>query len=466
MVEEAVAPLGRRGGPRDLEAAGDRVLALAGVVGVAPAEALQLQRRTLGLRADVLLGVGRTVGLAEGVAAGDQRDGLLVVHRHPAERLADVAGRGDRVGCAVGALGVDVDQAHLDGGQRVLQVAVAAVALVAEPGLLGTPVDVLVGLPDVLAPAAEAEGLEAHRLQGDVAGQHHQVGPGQLLAVLLLDRPQQPAGLVEVAVVGPAVERREPLLSRAGAAAAVADPVGAGAVPRHPDHERPVVAEVRRPPVLRGGEHLLDVALDLREVERGELGGVVEAVAHRVGLGGVLGEDPQVEPGRPPALVAVAALDRVRRPLVRDRAAARVLRHVGVLTGPSADSTFMSPTAASCSWAMGQPFDLWLVRTGSGRCSAGGAQAPVGDLGLVDHEALVVGGRQARHLADGAVDVDDGAARAADEVVVVVADARLVAGHGAGRLDPADQPGVGERAQRVVDGLVGHARAACCGRPR
>ena len=59
------------------------------------------------------------VGLAEGVAAGDQRDGLLVVHRHPAERLADVAGRGERVGVAVGALGVDVDQAHLHGAERV-----------------------------------------------------------------------------------------------------------------------------------------------------------------------------------------------------------------------------------------------------------------------------------------------------------------------------------------------------------
>ena len=59
-------------------------------------------------------------------------------------------------------------------------------------------------------------------------------------------------------------------------------------------------------------------------------------------------------------------------------------------------------------------------------------------------------------VADGAVDVGDGAAGAADEVVVVVADPRLVAGHRAGRLDAPDQPGVGERAQHVVDGLVRH----------
>jgi hypothetical protein len=59
------------------------------------------------------------VGLAEGVAAGDERDGLLVVHRHAGEGLADVARRGERIGVAVGALGVDVDQAHLHGGERV-----------------------------------------------------------------------------------------------------------------------------------------------------------------------------------------------------------------------------------------------------------------------------------------------------------------------------------------------------------
>ena len=203
------------------------------------------------------------------MAARDQGDGLLVVHRHPAEGLADVARGGDRVGVAVGALRVDVDQAHLDRGERALELAITGVALVAEPGGLRTPVDVLVRLPDVLAAAAEAEGLEAHRLQGDVAGEHDQVGPGQAFAVLLLHRPQQPASLVEVAVVGPAVERSEALLTGAGPAATVVDAVRAGAVPRHPDHQPAVVPEVGRPPVLRGGEHLLDVALDLGEIETG-----------------------------------------------------------------------------------------------------------------------------------------------------------------------------------------------------
>ena len=108
------------------------------------------------------------MGLAECVAAGDQRDRFLVVHRHAAECLADVAGRRHRVGVAVRPFRVDVDQTHLDGAERNRQIPVAAIALVVQPSLFRAPVDVLVCRPDVRAAAAEAEGLEAHRLQGSV----------------------------------------------------------------------------------------------------------------------------------------------------------------------------------------------------------------------------------------------------------------------------------------------------------
>src|SRR3982750_1313813 len=101
------------------------------------------------------------------------------------------------------------------------------------------PVDVLVRLPGVLAPAAEPEGLEAHRFQGDVAGEDHQVGPGDLAAVLLFDGPQEPSRLVEADVVRPAVERGEALLPASAAAAAVRDSIRAGAVPRHADEQPP-----------------------------------------------------------------------------------------------------------------------------------------------------------------------------------------------------------------------------------
>ena len=46
-----------------------------------------------------------------------------------------------------------------------------------QPLGLAAPVHVEVGFPRCLATAGEAEGLEAHGLQRDIAGQDHQVGP-------------------------------------------------------------------------------------------------------------------------------------------------------------------------------------------------------------------------------------------------------------------------------------------------
>ena len=48
----------------------------------------------------------------------------------------------------------------------------------------------------VNAPTGEAKGLEPRRFECTVARKDHQVGPRNLLAILLLDRPEQPTGLV------------------------------------------------------------------------------------------------------------------------------------------------------------------------------------------------------------------------------------------------------------------------------
>src|SRR5262249_20637345 len=135
VLEEVVAPLRRRLGPGDFEAARDRVTAHAGAEAALPSETLLLEHGRLGVGADELRVPG-TVGLAERVATGDQRDRLLVVHRHAAEGLPDVLGCGDRVRLPVRTLRVDVDQAHLHGTEGILEVAVARIALVVEPRLL------------------------------------------------------------------------------------------------------------------------------------------------------------------------------------------------------------------------------------------------------------------------------------------------------------------------------------------
>src|SRR6476661_4156854 len=89
VLQEPVIPLDRIIGPRALQPAGDRVRAIAVAVLVFPAESLLLNRGAFGLWTDVLNRRRGAMRLAEGVAAGDERNGLLVVHRHAAEGLAD-----------------------------------------------------------------------------------------------------------------------------------------------------------------------------------------------------------------------------------------------------------------------------------------------------------------------------------------------------------------------------------------
>ena len=132
VLEEVVAPLRRRGGPGDFQAAGDRVTAFARAKAALPAEALLLEAGRFRLRPHMGRRAG-AVGLAEGVAAGDERHRLLVVHRHAGEGLADIPRRGDRIGVAVRAFRVDVDQPHLHGGERIFEVPVAGVAFVIQP---------------------------------------------------------------------------------------------------------------------------------------------------------------------------------------------------------------------------------------------------------------------------------------------------------------------------------------------
>ena len=289
--------------------------------------------------------------------------------------------RRQRVGAAVGALGVHVDEPHLDGSERSGQLPLAAVALVSEPGVLGPPEDLL-RLPRVLTPEPEPERLEPHRLERDVPGEHQQVGPRDPLPVLLLDRPQQPARLVEAHVVGPAVERGEPLRAVAGAAPPVVDAVRSRRVPAHPDEQRPVVAVVGRPPVLRRRHHLEDVPLQRLDVEAGELRGVVERPAHRVGPRRVLAQDLEVQLVRPPVLVGMRSTRRgLRCGDDRVLALAAVLGHVRCLSSGRA------------------PDDVLAGSDGRRDGRAVAAQAPVGDLGLVDDEATVLGrgrGREPR----------------------------------------------------------------------
>ena len=77
-------------------------------------------------------------------------------------------------------------------------------------------------------------------------------------------------------------------------------------MPRHADEQPAVVTEVGRPPLLRVRHQGLQVLDHGVEVEALELLGVVERLAHRIGQGGVLVENLNVQLVRPPVAVPVS----------------------------------------------------------------------------------------------------------------------------------------------------------------
>src|SRR5690606_33991213 len=109
QVQIAVVPLGGVGGPRAFQAAGHRIVTDAALGVVVPAQALLLHvgRFRLGTQQS---GVAVAVALAHGVAANRQRGSFLVVHGHALEGHAHVLGGLERIGVAVHALWIHVDQ--------------------------------------------------------------------------------------------------------------------------------------------------------------------------------------------------------------------------------------------------------------------------------------------------------------------------------------------------------------------
>ena len=248
------------------------------------------------------------MSFADRVTAARQRGCLFVVHGHTGERLTHMKCRSGGIGLAVKAFRIDVDEAHLHCSKRVLErVSLAHVAITGvrgrNPIFLRTPVNVFLGGPDVFAAEREAVSLQTHRLVSHRAGEEDQVGPGNLVAVLLLDRPQDAARLVEVAVIRPGVQRSEADVACAAAAATVCEAVGTSRVPGQANHQAAVVPPVSRPPFLAVGHQGEHILLQRFEIERLDGFAVVEVLPKGADLGVMLVKDVEVQGLRPPGRV-------------------------------------------------------------------------------------------------------------------------------------------------------------------
>ncbi len=274
-----IVPYGWRRRPSTFDAACDRFIALARAKGAQPALALRRDVSAFWFATNMRIWAS-AMRLTKGMTACDQSDGLFVIHGHPRESLANVAARFHWVWIAIRALWIDIDEAHLNGAQRLCQFAIAAVTLIAQPFSFRAPVNVIFWFPNIFATAAEARRLKAHGFQCAVTCEDHDIGPAQCTAIFFLDRPKQQTGLVEIAIVWPAVERRKALRAAACTTTAIMNAIGASAMPSHADEERTIMTIVSRPPLLRVGHQRKDVGFNRIEIELRKLSSIVEPVTH------------------------------------------------------------------------------------------------------------------------------------------------------------------------------------------
>ena len=297
-IKIAIVPFDRVWRPCAFDAAGDRVIAMANTELALPPKPLFGDVAAFRLCTNHRR-VTRTVALAKCVTASSQRNSFFVVHGHPGKCFTDVLCRSQRIRIAVRAFGVHVDEAHLNGCERVLEhtlAAIAAAGLIAggQPLFFRAPIDIFLRLENVFAAAAKPKRFTAHGFNGAIARKDHEIGPGNLVAVLLLDRPQQTAGLVEIGIVRPAVQRRKALRPGSRSTPAVTCAICTGAVPGHTDEERTIMAVVRRPPILGIRHQREDVLFDRLQVEFLEFLGILERLAKWITDRRVLVKDAEV----------------------------------------------------------------------------------------------------------------------------------------------------------------------------
>ena len=101
-------------------------------------------------------------------------------------------------------------------------------------------------------------------------------------------------------------------------------------MPGHTHKERPIMPVIRRPPGLRHRHQRKNVILQRLQVELLERLSIAEARIHRVGFGGLLAEDAQIQLIGPPIIIGPRAEPRRGWLAMHHRAFAHALVRVHV----------------------------------------------------------------------------------------------------------------------------------------
>ena len=157
------SPLRRSGGPGNFRTCCDRIRSATGSISTGPSKPLFLNGCSFWLRAN-MGNIPCTVGFTKGMSTSDEGHGFFIIHRHPAKSFTDIMSRSHWIRIPIGSFRVYIDQSHLYCSQWVFKVTLAGVPLVVQPGSFGSPVDIVLGFPDIWTTTTKAKSFKAHGL--------------------------------------------------------------------------------------------------------------------------------------------------------------------------------------------------------------------------------------------------------------------------------------------------------------
>ena len=187
-VEIAIVPFCRIGCPRTFDTTGDGVTPFAFAMCAYPAKAHLFNRSTFWLNPDQI-SITCTMRFTECMTTCGQGDSFFVIHRHSGKCFTNIAGTCQRIGIAIRPFRIHIDQSHLHGRQRMRQIAITRITAIRQPVCFKTPVNIFFRCPYVWTTATVTKGFAAHRLDSDITCQNQKIGPANLLAIFLFDRP-------------------------------------------------------------------------------------------------------------------------------------------------------------------------------------------------------------------------------------------------------------------------------------
>ena len=158
--------------PRYFQARCNCISAFSGFIGAFPAKTLFFDWRSFRFSTNMRC---RTcsVGFTKRVSASNKCYCFFVVHSHSPECFSNIDCRSDRIRIPVGTFRVHINQSHLNRSKWVFQLSVARIALVFQPFLFGTPINIFFRFPNICSTTSKTKRFETHGFQGNISCEHH-----------------------------------------------------------------------------------------------------------------------------------------------------------------------------------------------------------------------------------------------------------------------------------------------------